>query len=285
MQIAGSRVVTVDDVRAAARRLGLTNRPLCVHSSLRSFGWVDGGAAAILDALLAEGCTVLVPTFSWADYLVDPLPHQQPARNGAAHVQLRRHRPGDDHVYTPAAQALDRADMGAIPAAVLASPGRARGRHPLCSFGAVGPLAGALVAGQTPLRVFAPLEALAAAGGAIVLMGVGLNKMTPLHLAEQRAGRLMFRRWANGLAGAPIEVEVGGCSDGFPRLEPALSWLELRESVGASVWRAYPAAELLDAAALAIRTWPSITHCGRRDCECDDAVAGGPLLEARDPTG
>ena len=52
--------VTIETVRAAARELGLSSRPLCVHASLRSFGRVKGGAATIVDGLLAEGCTVLV---------------------------------------------------------------------------------------------------------------------------------------------------------------------------------------------------------------------------------
>jgi aminoglycoside N3'-acetyltransferase len=36
--------VTTSDIRLAIRNLGLAGRPLCVHSSLRSFGWVEGGA-------------------------------------------------------------------------------------------------------------------------------------------------------------------------------------------------------------------------------------------------
>ena len=139
----------------------------------------------MVGALLAEGCTVLVPAFSWEAFAVDPLPHQQPARNGAAFVPAPR--PGSDRVYTPDTPALDRADMGAVAAAVLGAPGRARGAHPLLSFAAVGPGAATLIAGQTPLDVFAPLRALAAAGGAVLLMGVGLERMTLLHLAELEA--------------------------------------------------------------------------------------------------
>jgi aminoglycoside N3'-acetyltransferase len=57
--------VTQSDVRRATQDLSLSGRPLCVHSSLRSFGWVQGGADAVINALLAEGCTVLVPTMTW----------------------------------------------------------------------------------------------------------------------------------------------------------------------------------------------------------------------------
>ena len=76
----------------------------------------------------------------------------------------RRRYPVLRGVYAPDAPDIDRADMGAIPAAVLAMPGRVRGNHPLCSFAAIGPLADELVAAQQPLHVFAPLRALAEAG-------------------------------------------------------------------------------------------------------------------------
>ena len=38
--------VTTGDIRKAIRNLGLAGRLLCVHSSLRSFGWVEGGRSA-----------------------------------------------------------------------------------------------------------------------------------------------------------------------------------------------------------------------------------------------
>lgn len=41
-------MVTKTNVQQAIQELGLANQPLCVHASLRSFGWVDGGADAII---------------------------------------------------------------------------------------------------------------------------------------------------------------------------------------------------------------------------------------------
>ncbi|MBI3973435.1 MAG: AAC(3) family N-acetyltransferase [Chloroflexi bacterium] len=271
-------VVRGQDIREAARTLGLSGRPLCVHASLRSFGWVDGGAEAVVDGLLAEGCTVMVPTFSWEAFAVDPLPPQQPPRNGADYVAVPRRRPGTDRIYTPEAMDLDRTDMGAIPAAVLARPQRVRGDHPLMSFAAVGPRAEELIAGQEPLAVFALLRALSAAGGAVVLMGVGLDRMTLLHLAEQDAGRVPFRRWANGRDGRPMMVEVGGCSRGFPHLEPVLAPLVVVGKAGHSVWRVFPAGETAAVASRAVKQTPSITRCDKPACRCDDAIAGGPIL-------
>jgi aminoglycoside N3'-acetyltransferase len=274
-----SAEVTAGQIRAAARALGLSDRPLCVHSSLRSFGRVAGGAQTVIDGLLAEGCTVMVPTFSYDAFWIDPLPHQRRERNGTDYADPPPERPGDHRVYTPDSLELQPGTMGAIPAAVLTRPGRSRGDHPLCSFSAIGPLAHRLIAPQAPLRIWGPLEALAEADGAIVLMGVGLDRMTFLHLAEQRAGRTPFRSWANGPDGTPMEVEDGACSRGFPRLGPCLAALRRQTVVGQSVWHAYDAKGTLSAAAEAIRRHPFLTRCDRPICrECDDAILGGPIL-------
>lgn len=270
--------VTAFAIRSALGELSLSGRALCVHSSLRTFGHVEGGADTVVSALLAEGCTVLVPTFSYG-FGIAPPPGSRPAQNGWDYGK-KVESPGAGRLFVSATNEVD-ADMGVVPAAVLARANRARGRHPLDSFAGLGPLADALVSGQTPLDVYAPLRALASVGGWIVLMGVGLERLTLLHAAEQRAGRRLFRRWANGLGG-PEEVECGGCSEGFGSLEPALSSLARRARVGASPWVAYPAAETLDAAAAAIRADPEITRCGRSGCDgCADAVAGGPLCAAQ----
>ena len=275
------------DVYTAAHTLGVSGRPLCVHASLRSFGWVAGDAPTIITGLLEAGCTLLVPTFSWDTFAVAPPPHQGLAQNGTSpgyYETLQQTPSGVARIYAPDAPDLDRADMGALPAAVLAMPGRVRGSHPLCSFAAVGPLANELVAVQQPLQVFAPLRALAEAGGSVVLMGVGLTAMTLIHLAEQLAGRNPFRRWANGPDGQPMAVEVGGCSDGFGKFAPILAPVMQSTVVGQSRWRVYPAQEMLERTAQTIRNEPTMTHCGRADCNrCDDAVLGGPILTSTAP--
>jgi len=48
----------------------------------------------------------------------------------------------------------------------------------------------------------------------------------------------MFRRWANGPNGQPMEVAAGGDSAGFPNLGPALDPFASERRVGASRWRA-----------------------------------------------
>ena len=103
--------------------------------------------------------------------------------------------------------------------------------------------------------------------------------MTLLHLAEKEAGRALFRRWANDPHGQPMAVEVGGCSEGFGRLEPYLRPVMRRINVGQSKWTLLPADQALAYAAAAIHADPQITHCGVKTCErCNDAVKGGPIL-------
>lgn len=271
--------VTRRDIRGALRELGLSGRPVCLHSSLRSFGHVDEGAAGVVLSFLDEGCTILVPTFSSAFALAPP-PHLRFERNGWDYDDGRAPRPVADRIYDPEVSDIDR-EMGAIPAAVLALPARVRGNHPLDSFTAVGPRAAELVRGQAPLDVYAPLDALARTGGFVVLAGVGLERMTLLHEAEKEAGRSLFRRWAKGADGEPTVVEVGGCSEGFGNLEPHLRSVMRTAVVGQSTWKVFAAEQVLGHAAAAIRADPRVTHCGVAGCErCDDAVAGGPVLPA-----
>ena len=77
---------------------------------------------------------------------------------------------------------------------MLARPERRRGDHALASFSAIGGEAESIIGRQGGMDSLAPLEALARGGGAVALIGVGLERMTLLHLAERHAGRRLFRR-------------------------------------------------------------------------------------------
>jgi aminoglycoside 3-N-acetyltransferase len=111
-------------------------------------------------------------------------------------------------------------------------------------------------------------------------VGVGLDRLTLLHYAEQLAGRNLFMRWANGPDGKPMGVLGGDCSNGFPRLEPALRDVHSEALVGESRWRAFPVQETLQSAANAILADPSITHCPDAAClGCRDGLLGGPIYD------
>jgi aminoglycoside 3-N-acetyltransferase len=170
--------------------------------------------------------------------------------------------------------------MGAIPARILERPTRIRGDHPLNSFTGLGSRAAELIAEQAPRNVYDPLKKIYLGPPAyLVLAGVDLTKATAIHLAEERSGRRLFRRWALAAGGAECEVEAGSCSEGFENLTPAVKGLEKQIMVGTSRWRIFPFTGFINAIVSAIQKNPSITHCADLDCaRCNDAVQGGPLL-------
>ena len=251
--------VTLEDIHAAVTQMDLTGKPLCAHASLRSFGHVKDGAQTVIEGLLQQNCTVMVPTHSYSTY------HIPPPKDGTVDPAAP--------IYSPDSNALDADNMGAIPTYVLHKPGRVRGNHPLDSYTAVGPLAPQLVEGQSAEDVYAPVRALEQLGGYIVMMGVGLNRLTALHHAERLAGRPLFRLWAKGPDGQPIQARLGGCSEGFINFDPILAPIERQISVGQSLWRIFPVEPMLALAVDAIRVNPMITHCGNADCdECNTNV-------------
>lgn len=265
------------DIRHGVGELGLAGRPLIVHSSLSSFGQIDGGADTVLNALLAEGCTVVVPTFMYESE-VRPPANTDIERNGWQPGELEMLPTRIGKAYTPESNAIA-ADMGAIPRALLKRAGRQRGNHPLNPFAATGPLAVDIVQTQTPENVYGPLRKVAELDGLVLMMGVGLDTMTLIHTAEQDAGRNLFVRWAEGPDGEPIATRVGGCSNGFPKLGPILDPIARRTTVGSSLWQAFPAQQVLQLASAAIRRHPEITHCGNTACaRCNAAVRGGPVV-------
>jgi len=272
-------LVTESQIRRGIVGLGLEGRPVCVHSSLRSLGPVEGGADTVINAFLAEGCTLLVPTFTETN-TVPPPPGYRLRRNGSRWYSGEELPPPTTQVspFAPEDNGVD-PSMGTLPRVLLGRPDRVRGNHPHSSFAALGFLAQALVRDQRRLDFFAPFRALIDLGGWVLLIGVGLQRMTLIHLAEQRAGRVPFRRHVLDPAGQPVEAEVGSCSRGFGQLDPYLLPLARTARVGPSLWRAFDPVQVLEATAAAIGDNQRVTHCSNEQCDrCNDAVLGGPIL-------
>jgi aminoglycoside 3-N-acetyltransferase len=230
----------------------------------------------VAGVFLREECTLLVPTFSWRS-AAPPLVGRRPARNGCDYDHLELPLPKVARHYQAGSSDVDE-DMGVMARTILAMPGHHRSGHPLCSFAAIGSLAGDLIPDSLNLDLCAPLNNLCAANGSVLLLGVDLTSMTLVHVAEKLAGRNLFRRWARTNHGV-VEVEVGGCSEGFMNLESTLQPFSKRASVGSGMWTAFVAEDVLHAAARAVRADAAITHCEDSACgRCDDAVRGGPQL-------
>ncbi len=270
--------VTQENICQAIAELGISNRVICLHSSLKSFGHIEGGAAAIINGFLEQGCTVLVPTFYY-DAIVCPPPGNRLEQNGCDYSVLPEVEDKNIIPYSPQSDYIVK-DMGAIPAGVLRMEGSLRGNHPINSLSAIGPLAEDIIRSQKPLKVYGPYRKIYELGNAsIVLMGVDFTKTTPIHYAEQLTGRRLFRAWAKISDNTAQETEVGSCSEGFNNLEPYLTDEEKTIMVGESKWRIYSFNDFIDKAVSVIKQNPLITHCDDKNCiRCNDAVKGGPLF-------
>ncbi|MGW6455739.1 AAC(3) family N-acetyltransferase [Streptomyces sp. NPDC055078] len=274
-------MIPAGQLGATADGLVPPDRPVMLHTSLRSFGApVAGGADTVLDALLANNRTVLVPSFTEPQFELPPPDRAalRPARNG---IDYSAPPAGpartEGAAYTPECGLIN-PGLGALPAALIRRAGAVRGSHPLNSFAALGPLADRLIPAQSPADVYGPIRALAAHEGVILLIGVGLNRMTALHEAERQAGRRLFVRWARVAGGGVSMVDVGSCSEGFPRLDPVLRPLTRTATVGRSRWRVSSARQTLAAATAAITADQGITRCAANCRACRDSIAGGPVL-------
>jgi aminoglycoside 3-N-acetyltransferase len=208
--------VTGEDLLADLRSAGiLSGDLLVVHSSLRSLGHVEGGAAAVVEALrmaTAPGGAVFFPALSF---------------RGSVTVFLRE------------TKTVDLREMpsmnGAIPRAAGARPDALRSLHPTHSVIGVGDRAGEFLAnlqsGQGPCGADSPFHTIALAGGKIGLIGVGNGCNTTLHCVEEFAAPYIFNgevfeAHVIGMDGREADITVRGYTTDTPRdfaaIEPRL---------------------------------------------------------------
>jgi aminoglycoside 3-N-acetyltransferase len=177
---------TVPSLAADLRELGVTPGSLVlVHSSLRSLGWVCGGARAVIEALQAavtEAGTLVMPTHSgdWSDPGVWRHPPVPPDWLD----ELRATMPTWDPRTTPTR------GMGALPELFRTFPGVVRSPHPVTSFAAWGSSAHEVCGRHElddALGEGSPLGRIYERDGHVLLLGVPFAVCTSCHLAEYRA--------------------------------------------------------------------------------------------------
>jgi aminoglycoside 3-N-acetyltransferase len=166
-----ARIVTKDGLKRALAGLGLERGDaVAFHTSLSEFGYVEGGADAVIDAILEtigpEG-TALAPTLTFAE------------------EHCPGHPPEFDVRTTPSV-------TGRTPEVFRHRPGAIRSLHPTHSWTAIGAQAKELTAGHedapTPCGAGSPLARLAALpNGRILLLGVDLRSCTFFHYCEEAA--------------------------------------------------------------------------------------------------
>lgn len=268
-------VVTEAGIAEGLAGLGLgSTSSVLVHASLRSFGWVDGGAEAVCRALVGSCGTVMMVGGSWELTGLPAPPGLVRPHN--AYYNAETWAAFDDAVgkavpFTPDLP-VD-GWLGRIPEALRLGHQHERGTHPLFSFLAVGTHARKLIDAQRLDWPLGPIEALAELGGHVLLLGVGHTSNTTIHLAEQRLGRSLFYRYAKAGPGAWMELpNVSGESHRFDEIEPELRPHTRELRIGNCRARLIAVEDVLACATRLIAADPAALLCEDKDCRCGAAL-------------
>lgn len=180
------KMVLKQDILEALEQVGVCKgQVLMVHTSLSSLGYVCGGAQVVIEALLEavgrEG-TIMMPTQSWKN--LDPATGVHWEVSESCWPLIRENWPAYDKNITPTNT------MGAVAEMFRQWPGTVRSDHPARSVAAWGKEAAWLTADHDLSNIFgdgSPVGKLYELDGLVLLMGVGYDKNTSLHLADVRA--------------------------------------------------------------------------------------------------
>ena len=241
--------VTREDIVAGIRSLGVQPGSLMlVHSSLSSFGRVEGGAATVAQALLdsvAPNGTVIVPTFNYGSLPFDP--------------------------------ATTQSLTGAISDAFWRLPGAVRSRHPTHAFAAVGPLAQEMMAdhhNMDPLGHTSPLGRLARRDGWVLLIGCDHRANSLIHTAEESmkvpyVGRTRTAAILRGNEVTEVTVRRPGCSNGFNVVGDTMRQMgSVRETtVGRSAFQLMRSGDVMAVASGMLARDPAALLCHLPDCD------------------
>jgi aminoglycoside 3-N-acetyltransferase len=251
--------VRLRDLLLGLRELHLGNAPVIVHSSLKSFGEVEGGAETVVNALLGVFQSVLVPTFTYKTMLT-PLtgPEHNAITYGSGENQNRM-----AEFYTPRMPADPL--MGIIPETLRTHAGAERSIHPIQSFAGINAIN--LVKAQTMENPLGPLGALEKEGGWVVLMGVDHTVNTSIHYAEKLAGRKQFLRWALTPKGVLECPGFPGDSAGFQAIAADIEKFTRKVQIGAANVQAVPLAMIFKVVITRIKKDPLALLCQQADCE------------------
>lgn len=180
------KLVLKEDIISAFQRVGLTQgQSVMVHTSLSSLGFVCGGAQTVIEALLecvGEAGTIMMPTQSWKNLDPEAGVHwEEPKEWWQA---IRDNWPAYNKEITPTNT------MGQVAEMFRKWPGAMRSDHPARSVAAYGKYARYLTENHDLSNIFgdgSPIGKLYELDGYVLLIGVGYDKNTSLHLADARA--------------------------------------------------------------------------------------------------
>ena len=248
-----------EELFRAFQQLGLQDTPVIAHASLRPFGFIQGGAETVLNAMLASFASVIMPTHTYKTKII---PDLGPPNNGIVY--------GSGHDKNRLAEPFHpgmRADpmMGLLPETLRCHPAAMRTAHPILSFAGVD--ADFILFTQTLYEPLAPIGALAELGGWVVLINVDHTVNTSIHYAEKLVGRKQFIRWALAEDRVVECPNYPGDSIGFQTIEEYIQYDTRRVQLGEAFLQAVPLKRLFEVVQGLIRKDPLALLCDRTDCE------------------
>jgi aminoglycoside N3'-acetyltransferase len=250
-------VVGIDEVVQQLRRLGVREGGvLLVHTSFRAVRPVEGGPKGLIRALrtaVGPDGTLVMPSWSGGD--------DQPL----------------DAATTAAAQ-----DLGVVADTFWRLPGVRRSDH-FFAFAAAGPHAEQILADPLPLpphRPESPVGRVHELDGQVLLLGVGHDADTTIHLAEILAG-VPYGVPKHCIAvedGRPVRIEYRENDHCCQRFRLADNWLrdagaQAEGNVGHAHARLVRSRDVVDTVVPRLRREPLLfLHGAEEGCaECDEA--------------
>ena len=172
----------VNDLKLMGIQEGMV---LEVHSSMKKIGYVIGGAQSVVDALLDcigyDGTLIMATQDSQN---TEPSYWQNPPIERRLWSKVRENMPGFD----PDASEIH--EMGDVANNLNRRQGAYRSYHPNCGFVAYGKYARLITNNQSlnfPLGEQSPLAAMYQLPTYVLLIGVGYDNCTSMHLGEYRS--------------------------------------------------------------------------------------------------
>lgn len=253
------------ELKHAFGELGLADRPVIAHASLKKFVTIQGGPRTLIQAMRGSFKGVVMPTFTYKTMVI---PGVGPPNNGLTYGSGRNH----NKMAEPFSYAMPPDKMmGILPLTLTAEKGFLRTSHPILSFGGI--QADEILFTQTLFDPFAPIRALADKEGWVILVNVDHSVNTSIHYAEKLAGRRQFVRWAL-TPGRIVECPgYPGDSSGFNAIEEHLLPHTRRVDLdGGAFIQAVSLKRLLDVTVELIKKDPLALLCQRTDCERCNSV-------------
>jgi len=252
--------VTKNRIKKDLRNLGLKEGDwVLMHSSLKSLGYVKGGADTVIDAVMeviGEDGLFMVPTFTFTNFTPFFDPEKTPSQMGLITETLRQREES------------------------------VRSWHPRHSVGVLGEKNKEVVSGHLQAGSVgegSPIARLAKKGGYVLLLGVGHTVNTTIHTSEVYAElpylytikdspnfpeQALVKTPNNG---EKVKVDLAPyptCSEGFWKLEPVMRDKgEIRYGkVGQAHCQLMKSQDIIDPASSLLREDPGALLCDNPDC-------------------